>query len=152
MKIVNKKFHHDYEKIESLEAGIVLTGGEVKSIREGRLRLEDSYVKFLDDGAYLINAEIPPYRFAQNQNYDPKRSRKLLLNKKEIIRLKTKLKSAKSLTVVPVSCYNKGNLLKLEIALARGRKEIEKRKLEKQREIEREKEKELKEWVKTEKY
>jgi SsrA-binding protein len=53
MKIVNKKFHHDYEKIESLEAGIVLTGGEVKSIREGRLRLEDSYVKFLDDGAYL---------------------------------------------------------------------------------------------------
>jgi len=63
MKIVNKKFHHDYEKIESLEAGIVLTGGEVKSIREGRLRLEDSYVKFLDDGAYLINAEIPPYRF-----------------------------------------------------------------------------------------
>jgi len=74
------------------------------------------------------------------------------LNKKEIIRLKTKLKSAKSLTVVPVSCYNKGKLLKLEIALARGRKEIEKRKLEKQRKIEREKEKELKEWVKTEKY
>jgi len=147
MKIINKKFNRDYEKIETFEAGIVLTGGEVKSIKEGRLRLEDSYVKFLDDGPYLVNAEIPPYRFATSQGYDPKRSRKLLLNKKEIIRLKTKLKSASGLTVVPVLCYNKGKLLKLEIALARGRKEIEKKKLEKKREIEREKEKEIKEWI-----
>jgi len=147
MKIINKKFHHDYEIIEAFEAGIVLTGAEVKSIKEGRLRLDDSYVRFLDDGPYLINAEIPPYRFAQNQNYDPKRSRKLLLHKREIIRLKTKLKSAKSLTVVPVSCYNRKRLIKLEIALARGRKKIEKRRLEKQKEIEKEKEKELKEWL-----
>jgi len=148
MKIINRKFSRDYQAIESFEAGIVLTGGEVKSIKEGRLRLDDSYVKFLDDGPYLVNAEIPPYRFASSQDYDPKRSRKLLLNKKEIIRLKTKLKSASGLTVVPVSCYNKGKLLKLEIALARGRKEIEKRKLEKKREIEREGEKEVKEWIK----
>jgi len=148
MKIINRKFSRDYQAIESFEAGIVLTGGEVKSIKEGRLKLEDSYVKFLDDGAYLVNAEIPSYRFASSQDYDPKRSRKLLLNKKEMTRLKTKLKSASGLTVVPVSCYNKGKLLKLEIALARGRKEIEKRKLEKKKEIEREGEKEVKEWIK----
>jgi len=148
MKIINKKFNNSYEKIESFEAGIVLTGGEVKSIREGRLRLDDSYVKFLDDGPYLINAEIPLYRFSTNQSYNSKRSRKLLLNKKEIIRIKTKLKSATGLTVVPLSCYNKGRFLKLEIALARGKKEIEKKKLEKKREIEREKEKEAKEWLK----
>jgi SsrA-binding protein len=149
MKIVNKKFNHDYEKIESFEAGIVLTGGEVKSIREGRLRLEDSYVKFFDDGPYLINAQIAPYFFANQKDYDPKRSRKILLNKKEIIRLKTKIKSSPGLTVIPISCYNKRSFLKLEIALAKGRKEIEKRKLEKRREIEREKEREVKEWMRS---
>jgi SsrA-binding protein len=147
MKIVNRKFHRDYKEIESLEAGIVLTGAEVKSVRQGRLKLEDSYVKFFDDGAYLINAQIAPYFFANRTDYDPKRSRKILLNKKEIIRLKTKIKSSPGLTVIPISCYNKGSLLKLEIALAKGRKDIEKRKLEKRREIEREKEKEVKEWM-----
>jgi len=147
MKIVNRKFNRDYEAIESFEAGIVLTGGEVKSVRQGGIRLEDSYVKVLSDGPYLVNAQIFPYRFSQNQNFDEKRSRKILLNKKEIIKIQSKVKSGR-LTIVPKLCYNKGNLIKLEIVLARGRKDVEKRKLEKKRKIEKEKEKELKEWMK----
>jgi SsrA-binding protein len=146
MKIVNRKFNRDYKEIESFEAGIVLTGAEVKSVRQGGIRLEDSYVKILSDGPYLVNAKIFPYRFSQNQNFDEKRLRKLLLNKKEIIRIQSKVKSG-GLTIVPKSCYNKGNLIKLEIALVKGRKDIEKRKLEKRQEIEREKEREVKEWM-----
>ena len=150
MKIVNRKFNRDYQEIESFEAGIVLTGAEVKSVKQGGIKLEDSYVKILSDGPYLINAQISPYRFSQNQNFDEKRSRKLLLNKEEIIKIQSKVKSA-GLTIVPKSCYNKGNLIKLEIALVRGRKDVEKRKLKKKKEIEREKEREVKEFLKFEK-
>lgn len=147
MKIINKKFNRDYQEIESFEAGIVLTGAEVKSVRQGGIRLEDSYVKILSDGPYLINAKIFPYRFSQNQDFDEKRLRKLLLNKKEITRIQSKVKSG-GLTIVPKACYNKGNLIKMEIALARGRREVEKRKLEKRRVMEREKEREAREWMK----
>ncbi|GAB4218660.1 MAG: SsrA-binding protein SmpB [Candidatus Microgenomates bacterium] len=146
MKIINKKFNRDYEEIESFEAGIILTGAEVKSIKNGGLKLEDSYVKIFQDGPYLINANIPKYKFDPSQNYKPTRSRKLLLNKKEIIRLITKMKSA-GLTIAPKSCYNKGDLIKLEIALVKGRKDIEKRKLEKQKDIKVATEKELKEYL-----
>ncbi|MCX7955670.1 MAG: SsrA-binding protein SmpB [Patescibacteria group bacterium] len=147
MKIVNKKFYHDYEEIESFEAGIVLTGAEVKSVKAGGLKLEDSYVKILSDGPYLINANIPNYKFNNEKNYNPTRSRKLLLKKKEILKIAVKMKAG-GLTIAPKSCYNKGRLLKLEIALARGRKDIEKRKLEKKKDIIREKEKEAKEYLK----
>lgn len=147
MKIINRKFNRDYQEIETFEAGIVLTGSEVKSVRAGGIKLEDSYVKILSDGPYLINAQIYPYKFSHNKKIDEKRSRKLLLNKKEILKIENKTK-ASGLTVIPKSCYNKGNLIKLEIALVRGRKDVEKRKLEKRREIEREKEKEVKEWMK----
>lgn len=148
MKIVNRKFSREFEEIEKYEAGIVLTGAEVKSIREGRIRLEDSFVKIIDNEPFLVNTEIAPYKFAKNETYDPKRSRKLLLQKKELIRLQTKLKSGSSLTIVPKSCYNKGNIFKLEIALVRGRRDLEKRKLEKARDIKREQEKEAKERLK----
>ncbi|MCS6956736.1 MAG: SsrA-binding protein SmpB [Patescibacteria group bacterium] len=147
MKIVNKKFYRDYEEIESFEAGIVLTGAEVKSVKAGGLKLEDSYVKILSDGPYLINANIPNYKFNNEKNYNPTRSRKLLLKKKEILKIAVKMKAG-GLTIAPKSCYNKGRLLKLEIALARGRKDIEKRKLEKKKDIIREKEKEAKEYLK----
>lgn len=147
MKIFNRKFHREYEEMERYEAGIVLSGAEVKSIRQGRIKLEDAYVKILSDGAYLINAQIPLYHFAQIAGYDPKRRRKLLLHKGELIRLKTKIASSPRLTIVPISCYNKGNLIKLEIALVRGRKEMEKRKLERERDIKREQEKEAKEYL-----
>ncbi len=149
MKIVNHQFRREYETIETYEAGIALSGSEVKTIRAGGLKLEGAHVKVLDDGAHLINAEIPAYKFAHPQGYDLRRSRKLLLHKTELIRLKTKLKSAKSLTIVPVSCYNKGHLIKLEIALCKGRGEIGKKKLEKRRDIEREEEKKVKEYLRS---
>ena len=133
MKIFNRKFRRDYQEIEKYEVGISLTGPEVKSVRAGRIRLEDSFVKILGSEAYLINAEISVYEYARPQGYDSRRTRKLLLHKREIIRLKTKLSSAGGLTIAPVSCYNKDSLIKLEIALAKGRKGLEKKKLEKKR-------------------
>lgn len=145
MKIINRKFNRRYEAVEKFETGIALSGAEVKSIRQGGLRLDDAYVKFLDEGPVLINAEIPAYRFAQTTGYDPKRTRKLLLSKKEILRIKTKLKGRGNLTVVPIMCYNKGDILKLEIALARGRKEAGKRKYEKQISMKRNQQREMKE-------
>jgi SsrA-binding protein len=146
MKIYNRKFRRDYQEIERYEAGVSLTGAEVKSVKTGRIRLDDAFIKIMREGAYLINAEIPIYQYARPSGYDPRRSRQLLLHKSELIRLKTKLKSAQGLTIVPVSCYNKGQLIKLEIALAKGRKEIEKKKLAKEKDIKREKEKEMKEY------
>ena len=113
MKIFNRKYRRDYQEIEKYEVGIALSGAEVKSVRAGRIRLEDSFVKILGSEVYLINAEISIYEFARPQGYDLRRTRKLLLHKKEIIRLKTKLASVGGLTIVPVSCYNKAGLIKL---------------------------------------
>lgn len=148
MKIINRKFHREYQEIEKFEVGIVLNGAEVKSVREGRLKLEDAFVKIMGSEAYLINAQIPLYEYARIPEYDLKRSRKLLLHKKELIRLKTKIAGGGSLTLAPVSCYNKGGLIKLEIALVKGRKEIEKRRLEKKRDIAKDEKREAKEYLK----
>jgi len=106
-------------------------------------------VKIMISDVCLINAEIPIYQYARPQGYDSRRSRKLLLHKQELIRLKTKLNSGRGLTIVPVSCYNKGQLIKLEIALAKARGEIGKKKLEKKRDIKREEEREMKEYIKS---
>lgn len=147
MKIVNRRFFRNYKEIEVYEAGIALTGAEVKSVRQGKIKLDESFIKIMEDGnIYLINAQIFPYRYSQEKNYDPKRKRRLLLHKKEIVRLLTKIKS-NGLTIAPKSCYNKGNKIKIEIALVKGRKDIEKRKLEKKRDIEKEEEKKLKEYL-----
>lgn len=146
MKIYNRKFRREYESVEKFEAGIALSGSEVKSIRQGGLRLDNAYVKILEEGPVLINAEIPAYRFGKSDNYDPKRTRKLLLNKKEILKIQTKLRGG-NLTVVPIACYNKGDILKLEIALARGRKQAGKRKYEKQISIKRNQQREAKEHI-----
>lgn len=135
MKIDNRQFHRDYQELEKFEAGIALTGAEVKSMRNGSLKLEDSFVKLIDGQAFLINADIPIYQFSRPQGYDSRRTRKLLLHKKELLRLKSKLQSAGNLTIAPVSCYNKGRLIKLEIALAKGRRDIEKKKLVKARDV-----------------
>lgn len=148
MRIFNRKFNRDYQKIESCEAGIVLTGAEVKSVKSGRIRLDEAYVKIVGSEAYLINAEISIYQYARPQGYDPKITRKLLLHKKELIRLKTKIAAGGRLTLAPVSCYNKNNLIKLEIALAKGRGEIEKKRLEKERDIKKEQERMVKEYLK----
>ena len=149
MKVVNRKFHRDYQAIETVEAGVVLSGAEVKSVRAGNIRLEDSFVKIIGLEAYLINADIPIYQFARPQGYDSRRSRKLLLHKKELIRLVTKLNSGARLTLAPVSCYNKHGYIKLEIALAKPRGKIEKKKLEKARDIKRDQKREMKEYLKS---
>lgn len=147
MKIINRKFNREYREIETLEAGLLLTGAEVKSVRAGGLRLDDAFVRIMDNEAYLINANIPAYQFARSVGYDPKRTRKLLLHKKELLRLQTKMTGA-GLTLAPKSCYNKGPLIKLEVALVKGRKDIEKRKLEKQRDIRIREKREVKEYIK----
>lgn len=141
MKIENKKAFFDYEITDRFEAGIILTGPEVKSLRDGRAKLEGAFVRLIGAEAYLVNAEIYPYAFARVEKYDPKRTRKLLLHKKEIISLKSKVEGS-HLTLVPLSWYTTGRQLKLEIGLARGKKQYEKReklrKNEQKRELERE--------------
>ena len=144
VKIFNKKIEREYEVMDKLEAGIVLNGAEVKSIILGRIRLEDSYVKIMDDEAFLVNADISPYQYADNKDYDSKRTRKLLLHSKEILRLKTKMTSKGNLTIMALDCYNKKNLIKVEIALCKGRKTWEVKKIEKNRDEKRRVEKELK--------
>lgn len=148
MRIINRKFGREYEAFERFEAGIVLTGAEVKSIRGGAMRLDDAFVRIVQNEPILVNAEISAYKYADNKDYEPKRSRKLLLSKKEITRIMTKIRGSGRLTLAPVSCYNKGSLIKIEIALVRGRRDLEKRKLDKKKSIERREKKEAKEYIK----
>ncbi|MBI3576512.1 SsrA-binding protein SmpB [Candidatus Gottesmanbacteria bacterium] len=126
MNIINRRVTYDYTILDRFEAGVHLTGPEVKSLRGGHAKLDGAFVKIMGSEAYVVNAHISPYPFARRENYDPKRSRKLLLHKKELISLKTKLESA-NLTLVPLSWYTKGPLVKLEVGLARGKKQYEKR-------------------------
>lgn len=143
MRILNRQARHDYQLLDRFEAGISLTGPEVKSVKKGAASLKGSYARVLDDQIYLINAHINPYPFARQENYQPTRSRKLLLHKKEIISLKTKTES-QNLTIVPLSLYTKGNIIKVELALARGKKKADRRAALRKREIEREIEREVK--------
>lgn len=124
--VVNKKASYDYFFKEKLEAGLSLTGGEVKSAKAGSVSLSESYVRIINDEVFLINAYIAPYKYALDPSYDPKRTRKLLLRKEEIDRLSGQLAS-KGLTIVPVKLYNSANLVKLEIALAVAKKKADKR-------------------------
>jgi len=126
MKITNKKAFYDYTILERLEAGVALMGSEVKSLRAGFGKLDGAFVKLLSGQPYLINAEIPIYKFSRPEGYDPKRTRRLLLHKREIVSLASKLEAQK-LTLVPLSWYTNGPRVKLEVGLARGKKEYEKR-------------------------
>lgn len=132
MKVVNKKAHFDYTIIDRYEAGVSLVGSEVKSLREGRATLDGSFVKLIGNQAHLIGGHIYPYPFARLEDYDPKRTRKLLLHKKELLKLKHKIE-ADGLTLIPVCWYTKGPRIKLEIALAKGKKQFEKREVMKKR-------------------
>lgn len=138
MKVVNRKARYEYEILEKYEAGIKLKGHEVKSIKEGRIKLEGSYVKIIDNEAYLINAHIPLYQYAVDPDYEPSRSRKLLLHKKEILNLKDNVKE-KNLTIVPLACYTLKRNIKVRIGLARGKKKWDKRRKIKERELQRRK-------------
>ncbi len=135
-KIINKKARFDFEILDTYEGGMNLYGAEVKSLRSGRMSLEGSYVKIIGSEVYLVNAHIYPYPYARPEGYDPKRTRKLLLHKKEIISIKTKLIS-KRLTLVPLECYNLHGFFKLKIGLGQGKKEYEKREKIKRRDIDR---------------
>lgn len=141
MKIIHRKATHDYTILERFEAGIHLTGAEVKSIKGGHASLEGSFVRLMGSEAYLVNAQVFPYIFARQEGYDPRRTRKLLLHKKEIISLKSKIEGS-NLTLVPLSWYTSGPLIKLEIGLARGKKAYEKREAKKRADIRRELEQE----------
>lgn len=143
MKIINRKASYDYELEEKFEAGINLQGAEVKAVRLGHADLSGSFARIMGNEVYLINAKIFPYEFARPDQYDPKRTRKLLLHKKQITAIKGKTEGA-NLTIVPVSLYTRNNLIKLELALGKPKKKFEKKEAIKRRDIERDIEEALK--------
>ncbi len=132
----NPKAFHDYFIEDRYEAGIVLTGSEIKSVREGRVNLRDSFVLIKDGEAWLMNAHIAPYKQAGRENHDPRRPRKLLLHRYQINRLIGRVQE-KGYTIVPLQMYIKGRWAKVEIALARGKKLYDKRRAIAEREAER---------------
>ena len=136
----NKKALHDYKVLEKFEAGIVLSGPEVKSVKAGQINLKGSYISIDNQSqVWLIDAHISLYKPAASvqTDYQPGQKRKLLLNSKEIDYLRGKEKE-KGLTILPISVYTKGSLIKLEIAIAKGKKQHDKREIIKKREINRE--------------
>jgi SsrA-binding protein len=146
MKITNQKAFYDYEILDRFEAGINLMGAEVKAVRLGKVDLAGSFVKVRGAEAYLINAKIYPYEFARPEGYDVKRTRKLLLHKKEIISLKSKTE-ATSLTIVPISVYTTKKYIKAELALGKPKKKFNKKESIKRKDIDRDVERIMKERV-----
>ncbi|HHX77185.1 MAG TPA: SsrA-binding protein SmpB [Firmicutes bacterium] len=140
----NRKAFHDYHIEETYEAGMVLTGTEVKSIRAGRLNLKDSYARIENNEVWLHNMHISPYEQGNRFNHDPLRKRKLLLNRREINRL-TGLTREKGYTMVPIKVYAKKGFIKVELALARGKKLYDKRDAISERDAKREIERAFKE-------
>ena len=141
----NIKAHFNYEILEKYEAGIELLGVEVKSVRSGKMSLEGAFVVVRGGEVFLINANVPPYQVNNTpKDYDPLRNKKLLLTKKEIIELSGSEKN-KSLTIVPMSVYNKNRKIKVQIALVRGKKQHDKRESIKKRDTDREIRREYKE-------
>ena len=145
MKLIcqNRKAYHDYHIEETAEAGISLLGTEVKSLREGRANLKDSYVLVKGGEAFLLNCHISPYSHGNIMNHDPLRTRKLLLHREEINKLTGKAAS-KGYTIIPLKLYFKGSFAKVEIGLAKGKQLFEKRDKIKEREAHREIERAMK--------
>lgn len=136
--ISNKKAYFDYEILQKYEAGIELLGFEVKSLKGGQGSLLGAYIAVRGGEAFVVNMQIPPYQPANTPtNYDPLRTRRLLLTKKEISQLLGE-EGQKGLTIVPLSVYNKGRKLKVEIAVVRGKKKYDKRQAIKKRDSDRE--------------
>lgn len=134
----NRKAHFNYEILETFDAGIELFGFEVKALRKGQGSLDGSHVTIRGGEAYLINAHIPPYQIGNvPKDFDPRRNRRLLLTKKEIDTL-SGLENQKGLTIIPISLYNKGSKIKIEIAVARPKKKYDKRESIKKRDADRE--------------
>lgn len=136
MKIINRKASFNAELRETMEAGIVLTGAEVKAVRGGHADLSSSYVRIMNGEAYLVNAQILPYQYARPDKYEPSRTRKLLFHRKELTALKGKMDGA-NLTLVPVSLYTTHQRIKLEVALGKPKKKADKKETLKKRTIDR---------------
>jgi SsrA-binding protein len=136
----NRKARYEYAFHDTFEAGLALMGSEIKSIRAGRVSLQEGYVSIQDGEAWLLNVHIAPYDPASREGHDPRRPRKLLLHRREIDRLASRVQE-RGFTIVPVRLYLKGHLAKVEIALAKGKRQYDKRqtiaKRESKRQIER---------------
>jgi SsrA-binding protein len=143
----NRKARHEYHILDSYEAGLVLKGTEVKSLREGKVSLRESFAQFDSNELYLLNMHISPYTFGNIFNVHPKRKRKLLLHYREIERLKKQVEE-KGLTLIPLRIYFKKGYAKIEIALAKGKKLYDKRHALAEKDVQREMNRELKnkEW------
>ena len=133
----NRKAFHDYHIEETIEAGISLLGTEVKSLRAGQANLKDSYVLVKDNEVFLLNCHISPYSHGNITNHEPLRTRKLLLHRKEIERLRGKV-AQKGYTLIPLKIYFKGSMAKVEVGFAKGKQVFEKRDKIKEREANRE--------------
>ncbi|MFQ5860804.1 MAG: SsrA-binding protein SmpB [Dehalococcoidia bacterium] len=135
--IVNRKAYHDYDILDTLEVGLVLTGTEIKSIRAGRVDLRGAYARPQGGELWLCEAHIAPYPQARPHNHEPRRPRKLLLHRKELDELTGQV-SRKGLTLVPLRLYIKGHVAKVQLALVRGRRLYDKRRAIKERDMDRE--------------
>ncbi len=138
----NRKALHDYFVEDKFEAGIALTGTEIKSVRAGRVNLRDGFVQIKNGEAWLVNVHISPYDFGNRENHEPKRERRLLLHKREINKMLTKV-SERGWTIVPLSMYLKNGIAKVEVALVRGKRLYDKRDAIAERDMDREMEREL---------
>ena len=136
MEINNRKAKYDYEISDTIEAGIVLTGTEIKSIRAGKANLKDSYATIKNGEAILINMHISPYEEGNRFNHEETRTRKLLLHKKEILKLYDKIR-LEGFTLIPIKLYFKGGIAKILLGVAKGKKTYDKREAIKKRDIER---------------
>ena len=143
MEILNRKARYDYEIEETYEAGIVLTGTEIKSIREGKVNIKDSYGVIRNGEIYLLNTHISQYKEGNIFNHEEDRTRKLLLHKREILKLRDKLEKD-GYTIVPLKIYFVKNKAKVQLGLAKGKKNYNKKETIKERDIKREMEKSLK--------
>ena len=143
MEILNRKVNFDYEILDTFEAGIVLTGTEIKSIRLGKCNLKDSYAIIKNNEIFILNMHISQYEQGNRFNHDETRTRKLLMHKKEILKLRDKLE-IEGFTLVPIKLYFKSSKAKLLIGLAKGKKNYDKRESIKKKDIERQIAKDLK--------
>ena len=132
----NRRARFEFEKLESLEVGVVLTGTEIKSVRNGQLSLNEAFARVRDGELWLVNMNIPPYKEASHFNHEPNRPRKLLLHREQLDRLKAAV-AEKGLTLVPLRMYFKAGRVKLELALMRGKKIWDKRRTIAERDVKR---------------
>ena len=143
MEIINRKARFDYEIEDEYEAGIVLKGTEIKSIRNGKANIKDSYAIIRNSELYLLNTHISLYEEGNRFNHEETRTRKLLMHKREILKLKDKIEK-EGYTLIPLKMYFKGSILKVLIGLAKGKKNYDKREAIKKRDTEREMQKIIK--------